>query len=235
MTTAARLEGIALSYGDTEVLRGVDLEVNGGEILALIGPSGCGKTSLLHVVMGLLAPTAGRVEVDGTRAMVFQKPQLLPWSSVVDNAAFGLACRGVARGQARARAEAMLAGMGLGDVVERRPHELSEGMQQRVNLARALLVEPEVLLMDEPYAALDVMTRERLWAELLAICEERSLTVLFASHDVEEVVVLADRVAVLGNEPTRVVAIEEVGLPRPRARGAALYERVTALRERVGA
>ena len=98
MTTAARLEGIALSYGDTEVLRGVDLEVNGGEILALIGPSGCGKTSLLHVVMGLLAPTAGRVEVDGTRAMVFQKPQLLPWSSVVDNAAFGLACRGVARG-----------------------------------------------------------------------------------------------------------------------------------------
>lgn len=232
MTTAAKLEGIDLRYGDTEVLRGVDLQVRRGEILALIGPSGCGKTSLLHIVMGLLPPTSGSAEVNGTKAMVFQKPQLLPWSSVADNAAFGLECRGVARDEARQRAEAMLAAMGLADVVDNRPHQLSEGMKQRVNLARALLVEPDVLLMDEPYDALDAMTRERLWSELLALCAERSLTVLFASHDLEEVVFLADRVAFLSDKPTSVLAVEEVGLPRPRVRGAALYERVAALRER---
>lgn len=234
--TAVRLTGIDLYYGDTHVLRGVELEVARGEILALIGPSGCGKTSLLQVVMGLLPPRSGRVEVDGETAMVFQKPQLLPWASVIDNAAFGLECRGEERGRARERAKRMLAGMGLGDeTLEHRPHQLSEGMQQRVNLARALLVEPEILLMDEPYAALDVMTRERLWGELLASWRERSLTVLFASHDLEEVVFLADRVVFLSDKPTEVIAIEEVGLPRPRQRGVALYERVAALRVRIAA
>jgi len=227
------LRDVTLSFGGAKVLAGIDLEVRRGEMLALIGPSGCGKTSLLHVVMGLLSNQSGTVTCHGTRAMVFQQPQLLPWATVVDNAAFGLECRGVSRDQARTRAAAMLETMGLTGALSRMPHQLSEGMKQRVNLARALLTEPSILLMDEPYSALDTMTRERLWGELLDLWRERELSVLFASHDLEEVVFLADRVAFLGDEPTRVLAVEEVRLPRPRVHGPALHERVAALRARL--
>jgi ABC-type nitrate/sulfonate/bicarbonate transport system ATPase subunit len=200
------------------VLDGVSFEARAGEILAIIGPSGCGKTSLLHIVMGLLEASSGEARViDRKRiAMVFQKSQLLPWRSVVDNAAFGLECRGLGLAEARQRATTLLETMGLGDVLAARPHQLSEGMKQRVNLARALLVEPDLLLMDEPYAALDVMTRRKLHRELLDLWREQRFTVIFASHSLEEVVLLADRVLVLSDKPTSVKAMTEVDLPRPR-------------------
>jgi NitT/TauT family transport system ATP-binding protein len=164
---------------------------------------------------------------------VFQKPQLFPWRDVAGNAAYGLECRGVPPREARARAEALLGDMGLGSCREARPHELSEGMKQRVNLARALAVDPELLLMDEPYAALDVHTRRALIDELLASLEARPRTVVFASHALEEVVFLADRVAALGGRPARFGDVVEMALARPRGAGtegrARVAERVVEL------
>jgi ABC-type nitrate/sulfonate/bicarbonate transport system ATPase subunit len=235
------IAGLRLRF-DTggEVLGGIDLAVRRGEILALIGPSGCGKTSLLHLVMGLLSATAGQVEHHAEHAaMVFQKPQLLPWRSVLDNAAFGLECRGLSLPDARAEAEPVLRRMRLGNVLDAAPHQLSEGMKQRVNLARALAVRPDLLLMDEPFAALDVMTREQLWSELLQEQQARQMSVMLASHSLEEVVVLADRVAVLGGAPTTIATVEAVGLPRPRmltgAGAQAVHERVVSMREHLPA
>ncbi|MEM6991405.1 MAG: ABC transporter ATP-binding protein [Myxococcota bacterium] len=200
------------------VLDGVSLRVRDGEFFSIVGPSGCGKTTLLDLVMDLATPSTGTIDVAAhRRAMVFQRPQLLPWRTVLDNAIYGVECRGELREQSRTEATELLDRMGLGKQLHEHPDRLSEGMKQRVNLARALLIRPDLLLMDEPFAALDPATRRRLQDDLLKLWEERAFTVVFVSHSVPEVVYLSDRVAVLSDKPTRVVAVERIELPRPRA------------------
>jgi len=217
-----RVHELGVSYptrtGELQVLDNVSLEVNDGEFLAVVGPSGCGKTTLLHVLNALLPPTSGRVDRAGaTTAMVFQRPTLMPWRTVLANATFGLECKGVARDEAERRALVLLERMQLADHVADFPHQLSEGMKQRVNLARALLVEPDVLLLDEPFSALDVMTRRQLQDDLLELWQRHSVTVVLVSHSLEEVAYLADRVGVMGTKPTGLRAVVDIELPRPRA------------------
>ncbi|MBL4684868.1 MAG: ABC transporter ATP-binding protein [Nannocystaceae bacterium] len=221
--TALRLTDVVMDFPQVggerlRVLDSVSLTVASGEFYSMVGPSGCGKTTLLDLVMGLAVPTSGSVEVEARRkAMVFQRPQLLPWRTVLGNALYGMECGGQLDGDAEPRALALLQRMGLSQHVHEHPHRLSEGMKQRVNLARALLTEPDLLLMDEPFAALDPATRRRLQDDLLELWHERGFTVIFVSHSLAEVAYLADSIAVLSDKPTRVCGVAKVGLPRPRA------------------
>ena len=236
MSTAPRpdepvvdIRGLALTFergGErTEVLRGLDLTIAPGEFLAIVGESGVGKSTLLRVIMDLAPASAGTVSVRGSgesrlppTALVFQDSRLLPWRSVIDNVAFGLEWSGVSRAERRRRAEAMLALVGLADLAGRWPHQLSGGQRQRVSLARALTVEPQVLLMDEPFSALDSFTRESLQDELLRIRAATGTTILFVTHDIDEAVYLADRVIVLTGRPAGIGAEIRVDLPQPRRR-----------------
>ena len=210
--------------GDTLALSGVSLGVAAGEFVAVVGPSGCGKTTLLQIIAGFLRPTRGQVLVDGQpvtspgrdRAMVFQEPALLPWRTALGNVAYGLECLGSGARQARAHAQEWLAQVGLDGFADHYPHELSGGMQQRVNLVRALAVQPDILLMDEPFASLDAQTRETLQAELLAIWGRTCPTVIFVTHDITEAVLVADRVVVLTPRPGQIQGQVPVDLPRPR-------------------
>lgn len=237
MTEALTLRGLRMDFAKADgsrlqVLDGIDLEVQAGEFFSIVGPSGCGKTTLLDLILGLASPTAGTVDVAAKRpAMVFQRPQLLPWRTVLDNALYGVECREQLDDDARERALALLQRMRLGDHVHEHPHRLSEGMKQRVNLARALLIEPDLLLMDEPFSALDPATSRKLQDDLLALWQERGFTVMFVSHSLTEVVYLADRVAVFTDKPSSVGAIETIGLPRPRTQ-TDLIERAQALESR---
>ena len=207
------------------VLDGLEFEIREREFVSIVGPSGCGKTTLLHCLAGLHAPAGGSilyddVPVSGAHlkcAMVFQSPTLLPWRTVRDNVAYGLALQGRRGPDDQARVAALVELVGLSDFERHYPHELSGGMQQRVNLARALAVGPEVLLMDEPFAALDAQTREDMQAELLRIWEHDRRTVVFVTHQIEEAVYLSDRVLVLSPRPARVQAAISIGLTRPRA------------------
>ena len=202
----------------------VDLVVREGEFVALVGESGCGKSTLLRLVAGLLVPTAGRVTLDGRPvagpredvALVFQRSVLLEWRTVLDNVLLPAEIRGLPREPYVTGARALLATLGLAGFEGRRPRQLSGGMQQRVALAQALLLEPAVLLLDEPFGALDAITRERLDGELLALWEARRSTVLFVTHDLAEAVLLADRVVLLTRRPGRIAATFAVPLPRPR-------------------
>lgn len=199
-------------------------DVAPGEFVALLGPSGCGKTTILNAVAGLQSPSRGRICLDGVevvgpgrdRAMVFQTPALLPWRTVARNVAYGLELQGVKRAAARAAAQRYIELVGLQGFEESYPHELSGGMQQRANLARALAVEPQVLLFDEPLAALDAQTREQMQLELQRVWMERQVTALFVTHQIDEAVLLADRVLVMSAAPGRIVANIHVLLPRPR-------------------
>ncbi|HET7384720.1 MAG TPA: ABC transporter ATP-binding protein [Pseudolabrys sp.] len=205
-----------------QALDRVSFTVNDGEIVALIGPSGCGKTTALRVVMGLDPSTGGRVTVDGRevngcgydRGMVFQHAELLPWLSALQNVMFGLEMKGVRGAPLRETAEKYLHLVGLKDSQNRRPHQLSGGMKQRVGIARALAIDPKVLLMDEPFGALDAQTRETLQAELLDIHARTGKTILFVTHDLDEAVLIADRIVVMKNG--RVQEIMNVPLKRPR-------------------
>jgi NitT/TauT family transport system ATP-binding protein len=221
-TTAVKLTGVSKRYGSGArsvlALDGVTLNVGQGEFVCLIGASGCGKSTLLSLVAGLDAPTAGEVVVGGRRVgMMFQEPGLLPWLTAGANVELALRARGVPRAQRRPRTDELLGTVRLTGFGARRPHELSGGMRQRVALARALAQDADVLLMDEPFGALDAMTRDLLHDELDRICREQSLTVLFVTHNVREAVRLADRVIVLSSRPGRV--IEEYQIPRDQLRG----------------
>jgi NitT/TauT family transport system ATP-binding protein len=211
--------------GDAHTVRALDrlsFTVRDGEVVALIGPSGCGKTTALRIAMGLESASGGRVTVDGAevngcgydRGMVFQHAELLPWLSALDNVKFGLEMKGVRGKTLRETAMKYLALVGLGDSWNRRPYQLSGGMQQRVGIARALAIDPKVLLMDEPFGALDAQTRETLQGELLEIHARTKKTILFVTHDLDEAVLLADRVVVM--QQGRLQEIVTVPLPRPR-------------------
>ena len=213
--------------GPVEALRGIDLSVATGEFLAVIGRSGCGKSTLLRLIAGLLRPTAGQVTVAGTPitrprkdiALMFQRPALLPWRSVLTNVLLPLEIRGSVRPADSERARALLDAAGLAGFHRRLPHELSGGMQQRVALCRALMQRPSVLLMDEPFSALDALTREELAGQLQQLHVELRPTTVFVTHSIQEAVLLADRVAVLSSRPGRVQRILSVDIPRPRSFG----------------
>jgi NitT/TauT family transport system ATP-binding protein len=221
-----RLEGVGKRFarGDVEALRDVSLTVAPGEFVAIVGASGCGKSTLLRLVAGLVPASSGRVVLDGTpvmgpradTAMVFQAPTLLPWADVLRNVTFPLRLMKQAGGDTEARARALLETAGLQGFENRLPKELSGGMQQRVAICRALLQQPRVLLMDEPFGALDALTREEMSLELLRIWSGLKMAVLFVTHSISEAVLLADRVVVMSPRPGRVAEVIEVGLPRPR-------------------
>jgi NitT/TauT family transport system ATP-binding protein len=209
---------------DHAVLSGIDLRVEHGEFITVVGASGSGKTTLLRAIHGLLPAAAGAVRAGGepvkgpsrARGFVFQADCLLPWRTVVDNVAYPLELRGVGRRERRAAALELLELTGLAAAAEKFPRQISGGMRQRANLARALVADPEILLMDEPFAALDAQTREILQAELLSIWGQRKKTVVFVTHQLDEAVYLADRVVVLSANPGRVKRIVPIDLPRPR-------------------
>ena len=209
-------------------VRGLSLTARPGEIVAVVGPSGCGKTTLLELVCGLLAPDTGRVEA-APAALMAQRDLLLPWRSAVDNAALALRVAGVERGAAREQAAALLRDFGLGGFERARPAELSGGMRQRVAFARTLLSGRTVLCLDEPFAALDALTRQEMQDWLAGALLAQPRTVVLVTHDVEEAIVLADRVLVLSPRPGRVVTALDVDVARPRRR---TDRALVALRER---
>ncbi|GAA3713539.1 ABC transporter ATP-binding protein [Streptomyces tremellae] len=220
-----RKPGSAEEPGSGTVVDRVDLTLHKGDFVCIVGPSGCGKTTFLNAVAGFLPITGGSLTVDGSavpgpgpdRAMVFQHASLLPWRSVLDNVTYGLELgKRVKRAEARERARDLLDLVGLSAAADRHPGQLSGGMQQRVNLARALAVEPEVLLLDEPFASIDAQTREVMQVELARICAEKSVTALFVTHDITEAAFLSDRVCVFSPRPGRIVREIDVPLPRPR-------------------
>jgi NitT/TauT family transport system ATP-binding protein len=220
-----RLEG---KVQNVQALDRVSFTVKDSEVVALIGPSGCGKTTALRIAMGLEHATGGRVTVDGRtvegcgydRGMVFQQAELLPWLTALQNVMFGLQMKGMRGSELQETATRALALVGLGEAANRRPYQLSGGMQQRVGIARALAIDPKVLLMDEPFGALDAQTREGLQEELLQLHERTRKTVLFVTHDLDEAVLLADRVVVM--REGRVTEIVDVPLQRPRRDLAAI-------------
>ncbi len=205
-------------------LKDVSLQIKAGEFVCLVGPSGCGKTTLLRLMHGLLEPDRGDVLIDGVRRLapgphagfVFQSFRLLPWRTVLDNVEFPLQIHGMALAQRRTRARDYLRLVGLEDFEHSYPHELSGGMQQRVGLARALALESKILLMDEPFAALDAQTREFMQIELSRIWEHLGIAVVFVTHSLDEALFLGDRIVLMGPRPGTVEEVLSVELPRPR-------------------
>ncbi|KQQ42438.1 ABC transporter [Methylobacterium sp. Leaf125] len=235
------IAGLSLAYERagtrTVILQDLDLDVVRGEFLVIVGESGVGKSTVLRVLIGLAEPSAGTVRLQARpdcrtpMALVFQDARLLPWRRVIANVAFGLEGSGLSKAERLAKAQAMLDLVGLGDLGQRWPHQLSGGQRQRVAIARALAVDPDVLLMDEPFSALDSFTREGLQDELQRIQAATGKTILFVTHDIDEAVTLADRVVVLAGSPGRLAAEMPVTVPRPRRRrDAALQEAARQLR-----
>jgi NitT/TauT family transport system ATP-binding protein len=223
------VDGVDKTYEDAHghrvhALAGVSLAVEGEELVAILGPSGCGKSTLLNIIAGLLRPSAGAVYFEGAlapgrpaTAMVFQEFALFPWRTVQANVEFGLEEAGVPAAERRRRAAAHIELTGLGGFERKYPHQLSGGMRQRVGIARALAVDPAVLLMDEPFSALDAQTRQLMQEELLTIWERTRKTIVYVTHNIQEAVYLADRVVVLSRRPGRVLEIVPIELKRPRS------------------
>jgi NitT/TauT family transport system ATP-binding protein len=234
------VRGLAKRYDSLTVFSGIDLEIGSREIVALVGPSGCGKTTLLRCIDGLL-PAEGEVLIDGRRitapppgvAMVFQHFGLFPWKTVYDNVAYGLRMAGASAAEITERVPGFINLVGLSGFERAYPYQMSGGMQQRCGLARALAIEPSVLLMDEPFAAVDAQTREILQFELLRIWERRPVTMVFVTHSIEEAVLMGDRVVVLKGRPSHVDQDIPIDLPRPRSRATLSLPRFSELRERV--
>ncbi len=240
-----RIDGVSKRYGEGEgtvqALEQVTFDVADGEFVCLVGPSGCGKTTLFRIIAGLEAATDGGVYLSGDRVdgpttdmgVVFQEYHLFPWRTIRGNVAFGLEKQDVPEAERRRRVDELVDLVGLEGFEDSYPKALSGGMKQRVAIARALAADPQLLLMDEPFGAVDAQTREMLQTELLEIWEETGKTVLFVTHDVEEAVKLADRVVVMAKDPGRVKEVVEIDLSRPRSRSdvdfGGYYERVLDL------
>lgn len=222
------------------VLDDFNLQVREGEFLSILGPSGCGKSTFLNILAGLTHKTGGQLDIDGqplqginrSQGVVFQGYALLPWRNVLDNIAVGLEIRGVGKRERLERAREYLSLVGLDGFAARYPHELSGGMRQRVAIARSLAYQPDVLLMDEPFAALDAQTRENLQDELLRIWESHKKTIVFITHSLDEAIFLSDRVAVMTQRPGRIKEIFDIDLPRPRAPGLRNTHAFVELRQR---
>src|ERR1700733_14550918 len=225
MTSKLAVTHLSKSFGDLDALRGISLGVERGEFISVVGPSGCGKTTFLRIVAGLEHATSGEVLLDGRivrkpgtdRGFVFQNDSLLPWRTVFANAMIGREITGSIGPDDRKRTMELLKLVGLEGFENYHPRQLSGGMRQRVNLARALAIDPQVLLMDEPFSSLDAQTREIMQTELMRIWEAGRKTVLFVTHQIDEAVFLADRVLVFGRRPGRLQESVTIKLPRPRA------------------
>ncbi|MBT3884029.1 MAG: ABC transporter ATP-binding protein [Rhodospirillaceae bacterium] len=239
----ARIEitGLGKSYGSLQVFKDINLNFGEREIVTIVGPSGCGKTTLLRCIDGLLPVNEGAVQIDGDEiaqpregvAMVFQHFGLFPWKTVEQNVAYGLKLAGVSKSEIQKKVPEYITLVGLGGFETSYPYELSGGMQQRCGLARALATEPHVLLMDEPFAAVDAQTREILQFELLRIWALRPMTMVFVTHSIEEAVLMGDRVVVLKGRPSSVFEIIDVNLPGPRDRSTLGHPRFAEIREHV--
>lgn len=211
-----------------DVFRDLNLQIESGQSIAIVGPSGCGKTTLLRILAGLETPDAGDVVIDGQavhgmsreRAVIFQEPRLLPWLTVLENVSFSLDVQGVPRKQARARAKEAIELVGLSHCEQALPNQLSGGMAQRVGIARALTIQPEILLLDEPLGALDAMTKITMQEELARIRDVEKMTMVLVTHDLEEAIYLADRVIILPKIKGDPIRIIEVTLPQPRERSS---------------
>jgi NitT/TauT family transport system ATP-binding protein len=238
-----RVRKLDKHFGTTTALSNVSFDVHAGEFVSVIGPSGCGKSTLIRTLAGLATPSSGEVLLDGAavtgpgpeRGMVFQGYTLFPWLTVRQNVMFGPRMRGEPEAKAAADADAWLEVVGLTRVRDQYPETLSGGMKQRVAIARALANEPRVLLMDEPFGALDAQTRAGLQQHLLRVWEAKQLTVLFITHDLDEAIFLADRIIVLAAHPGRVAEIIEVPLERPRVRAQLLRPEFLAVKQRLEA
>ena len=236
-----RVRGLGKHYGSLEVFRNIDFEVGEREIVAIVGPSGCGKTTLLRCIDGLLPHDAGEIWVGTERvtepiagvAMVFQHFGLFPWKTVFENVAYGLRMAGAPKADIAHKVPEFIKLVGLTGFEDAFPYQMSGGMQQRCGLARALSVEPNVLLMDEPFAAVDAQTREILQFELLRIWEQRPTAMIFVTHSIEEAVLLGHRVIVLKGRPSSIHETISIDLPHPRTRETLREPRFAELRERV--
>jgi NitT/TauT family transport system ATP-binding protein len=237
-------DSVSKTYADprghaVEALRSVSLGVESEEFVAVLGPSGCGKSTLLHIVAGLVPPSDGAVHFEGEddrrplTAMVFQEFALFPWRTVLGNVEFGLEELAVPSPERERRARAFIEMTGLRGFEAKYPHQLSGGMRQRVGIARALAVEPSVLLMDEPFSALDAQTRQLMQEELLGLWERTRKTILYVTHNIQEAVYMADRVIVLSRRPGRVIADVPIGLPRPRTESMAGQPAFVAAADRI--
>jgi NitT/TauT family transport system ATP-binding protein len=234
-----RVRGLAKSFGPLRVFSGVDFDVGEREIVTIVGPSGCGKTTLLRCIDGLIPVDAGEIICNGARvtepiagmAMVFQHFGLFPWKTVAENVGYGLRMAGASAEEIAERVPRFIKMVGLTGFENAYPYQMSGGMQQRCGLARALAVEPTVLLMDEPFAAVDAQTREILQFELLRIWETRPTSMIFVTHSIEEAVLMGDRVFVLKGRPSDVQKVITVDLPHPRTRDTLRLARFAELRE----
>ena len=243
--SVVQIKDVTKAFGETTALQGIDLEIEPGEFVSLIGPSGCGKSTLLRIIGDLVQATAGEVTVNGKPAerarldrdygMVFQAPVLFDWRSVEDNVKLPLEILGKPKEWRAKRAKEMLDLVDLGEFTRHMPYQLSGGMQQRVAIARALSFEPRILLMDEPFGALDEMTRERLNDEVLRIWEQTGTTIVFVTHSIPEAVYLSSRVVVMSPRPGRITKVVDIGLPRPRTdevrESEAYFALITEVRE----
>jgi NitT/TauT family transport system ATP-binding protein len=241
MASKLTISTLSKSFGGLEALRGIDLAVERGEFISVVGPSGCGKTTFLRIIAGLERATSGKVLLDGRevlkpggdRGFVFQNDNLLPWRSVFANAMIGREVAGQVGAAERRHTMDLLKLVGLEGFEHYYPRQLSGGMRQRVNLARALAIDPEILLMDEPFSALDAQTREIMQTELLRIWDEGRKTVLFVTHQIDEAVFLSDRVLVFARRPGRLQDEIRIPLPRPRSLGIKRTAEFVALVDRI--
>lgn len=238
---AIEIDGVSQVFrrGDSETraLERVDLAVEAGEFVSVVGPSGCGKSTLMRIVSGLLKPTSGEVRIDGQRVsgphtdlgIVFQSPVLLDWRTILGNVMLQVELRHLPISQYVDRAKALLDAVGLGEFADRYPHELSGGMQQRAGICRALIHEPPLLLMDEPFGALDALTREQIRVDIEELWLESRKTVIFITHSIDEAVLLSDRVVVMSSRPGKVERVIPIRLPRPRGLKAKRMPEFSAL------